>query len=511
VIPLAVTICGAAVMCLEMMAFRVLVPNFGGDIYVSGSIIGVFLAALSLGYYGGGRVADRWPRLSLLAALILASGLFAVAIPALKEPLLGLQERIADRRWAACLYALLLFGPSTILLGMVSPFAIRLSGRHLGEMGNVSGRLYALSTFGSIFGTLFTSFYWIAWWPVSRITVATGWVLCALGGAVLAAVALASARERAKRQGAPLRGLSIVAGLALPVLGLLATPAPAVARVLYEKETLYHRLVVTEDERWRTLSFNRAAQSGMGRTDPFRSEFRYTDAFHLAFAFQPEIKRVLFIGLGAATGPKQFRRFYPEVAVDAVEIDPEVVEVAKRFFGFAPDTRTTVHVADGRVFLNGARGRYDAIVVDAYYADAIPFHLTTVEFMNLIKRRLAPGGVALFNVIGSLQGGSSKLVRSEYRTIRRVFPTCGIFPVPVEGETPGAYSPERLRNVMLFATEQPAPAPGEVQRRAAALKNARLPHLSRIAAAYRTEDLATTDVPLLTDDFAPVNNLIPIR
>lgn len=494
-------------MSLEMMGFRILIPNFGGDIYVFGSIIGVFLAALSLGYYAGGRVADRFPTLALLGALIVAAGLFAVAIPTLREPfLIPAREWIPDPRWGACAYTLLLFGPSTFLLGMVSPFAIRLSARRVGEVGRVSGRLYALSTFGSIFGTLFTSFYWIAWWPISRIVTTTGWTLCGLGAAMLAVAALGRDRKPAR-----LSGLALLARLAPLSLPLLPAPALAADRVLYEKESLYHRIVVTENARWRTLKFNRSAQSGQAVKDPLRSEFAYTDAFHLAFVYQPNIKRVLFIGAGAATGPKQFRSFYPEVSVEVVEIDPEVIEVAKRYFSFAPDSRTTVHVADGRLFLNRAQGTYDAIIIDAYYADAIPFHLTTVEFVRLVNRRLAPGGVAIFNMIGGMEGRASRLVRSQYKTIREVFPTCGVFPVLEEGETPRTYPRERIRNVMLVATQGAALSAAEIARRAARLKNARLPFLGSIAAAFHPGTLTTRDVPLLTDDFAPVNHLIPVQ
>jgi len=212
---------------------------------------------------------------------------------------------------------------------------------------------------------------------------------------------------------------------------------------------------------------------------------------------------------GAATGPKQFRSFYPELQVDVVEIDPEVVSVAKRFFSFEPDARTSVTVQDGRRFLVTTRNQYDAIIVDAYYAESIPFHVTTVEFMQLLKRRLNPGGVGIFNMIGSVAGEDSKLVRSEYKTIRQVFRSCGYFPILQEREQPYDYSPTDVRNVILVASEQPL-APAEVRRRAAALKNARLPNLSPAAAAFDGRPLPTGDVPLLSDDFAPVDRLIPV-
>src|SRR5438034_2742114 len=149
-------------MCLEMMAFRVLPPNFGSSLYVWGSIISVFLTALTLGYFFGGIAADRQPYLAALGLVILCSGLLVPPIPRLQQPLAEwMLARVPNVRWASLFYALLLFGPRTTLLGPVSPFAIRLTARDVQRVGNVAGRLYALSTAGSIFGPLFTAFYWM--------------------------------------------------------------------------------------------------------------------------------------------------------------------------------------------------------------------------------------------------------------------------------------------------------------------------------------------------------------
>lgn len=488
-------------MCLEMMAFRILPPNFGSSLYVWGSIIGVFLTALSLGYFFGGLAADRWPHLHLLGLVIFLGGLLVPPIPLYQQPLaewvLGL---IASEQWSSLVYTLLLLGPSTIFLGTVSPIAVRLASREVSRVGNVAGRLYALSTAGSIFGTLFTAYYWLNWSGVRAITTFVGWILVALGAALLV---VAAAQRRQVH--------SVVRRRATLALSLLWLPGAALAQenIVYQKDTPYHRIRVEDNGKWRELKFDRDSQSGILKSDPLRSMYAYTDAFHLAKVYQPNLKRVLFIGGGAATGPKQFRSFYPEVHVDVVEIDPEVVAVAKRFFGFKPDDRTTVKVQDGRRFLMTTRNRYDAIIVDAYYARSIPFHLTTLEFMQALKRRLNPGGVAVFNVIGSVTGRNSQLVRSEYKTIRRVFRSCAHFPILHSGEGPSDYSPTAVRNVMLVASEAALPA-AEVRKRAAALKNPRLPHLTRLAAAYNGRTLPTGDVPLLSDDFAPVDRLIPV-
>jgi spermidine synthase len=501
VIPLAVTVCGAAVMCLEMMAFRILPPNFGSSLYVWGSIISVFLTGLTLGYFFGGLAADRWPRFLLLGIVVFLAGLLVPPIPHYQQALAEWTLRqIPAIQWGSLLYAFLLFAPSTILLGTVSPIAVRLTSREVHRVGNVAGRLYALSTAGSIFGTLFTAFYWMNFSGVRAITGCVGWVLVALGAFLLVVSAL---RDRIPPPPARV-------GAALGA-ALLMSPSPtqAQSRVLYRKDTMYHHIVVQDTGAWRELKFDRSSQSGILRSDPLRSMFAYTDGFHLARVYCPGMKRVLFIGCGAATGPKQFRSFYPELQMDVVEIDPEVVSVAKRFFSFAPDARTSVSVQDGRRFLVTTRNQYDVIIVDAYYAESIPFHVTTVEFMQLLKRRLNPGGVGIFNVIGSVTGPDSKLVRSEYKTIRQVFRSCGYFPILEVGEQPNDYSPTNVRNVILVASEQPL-APAEVRRRAAGVKNQRLPHLLPAAEAFTGKPLPTGDVPLLSDDFAPVDRLIPI-
>jgi spermidine synthase len=487
-------------MCLEMMAFRILPPNFGDSLAVWGSIISVFLTGLTLGYFFGGMAADRRPHLAALGLVVLLAGLLVPPIPRYEQPLAEWIRALLPRaRWSALPYALLLFGPSTMLLGSVSPFAVRLSSRSLARVGNVAGRLYALSTAGSICGTLFTAFYWIDVAGIHAITACIGWVLVATGVVLLAA---ALARREKRRPGAP-------PVMAIAALLLLPAAARAQDRVVFRQDTMYHRITVEDTGPWRELKFDRSSQSGILRSDPLRSMYAYTDGFHLAPIYRPGLKRVLFIGGGAATGPKQFHAFYPQVEVDVAEIDPAVIAVARRFFSFQPDARTTVTIQDGRQFLMTTRSLYDAIIVDAYYAESIPFHVTTVEFMRLLKRRLNPGGAAIFNVIGSMRGSNSQLVRSEYKTIGQVFRSCAVFPILEAGEQSRDYSRRAVRNVLLVATEAPLTAV-EVRRRAAALKNQRLPYLQEIAGAYDGQPLPTHDVPLLSDDFAPIDRLIPM-
>ncbi|HWP35181.1 MAG TPA: fused MFS/spermidine synthase, partial [Thermodesulfobacteriota bacterium] len=299
-----------------------------------------------------------------------------------------------------------------------------------------------------------------------------------------------------------------------PLLGLLAAaallPAPAAAqeRILYEKDSAYHRIVVYDEGDSRILRFNQTRQSGMYLDDPYRLRFPYTDYTHLAFVLKPDPAAVCVIGLGGGSVPKKYRYDNPRLRIDVAEIDPEVIDVAKRFFAFREDPLMRVAAVDGRVFLARQRDvRYDFIFVDAYYADAIPFHMTTVEFLELAKRRLSPDGVVAWNIIGTFEGPRSRLFRSVYKTFRAAFPQVYVFPVGGEA----AFQGGALGNLLVMGT----PAPTRLSReafieraRTLEARGAIKAPVSRYAATYYTRPVRTDDVPVLTDDYAPVDSLL---
>jgi spermidine synthase len=241
--------------------------------------------------------------------------------------------------------------------------------------------------------------------------------------------------------------------------------------------------------------------------DPYRTRFRYTDFFHLGLAYNPGARNVLFIGLGAGSSEKRMWRDFPELDLRAVELDPVVVDVAHRFFAVPEnDPRLEISVGDGRRFLADNAQRWDVIVIDAFFADAIPFHLVTHEFLRLAQTRLAPGGVVVTNAIGALDGPGSKLFRSIYRTYRTVFPTVLVHPTILEGDR----GDETFRNLILVATESAAPQRTfllerwrEIRRRAPSAPDLTRPILDRHDAFIPTDD-----VPTLTDDYAPTDALL---
>jgi spermidine synthase len=480
---------GAVLMGLELAGSRVLAPHFGGSIFVWGSLIGVVLAAMSLGYYMGGKLVDRWPRAGLLAAMLFAAGAFVLLLPRFAPQIC---DEIAVRDFGARANSLIacciLFFVPGLLMAVTSPFVIRLTARTISRVGQTAGTVYAVSTIGSIVGTLGTAFYLITW-------LRTSTTLYLLGGMLVLAAVIAAA------MGNPRRGTAVA--LAALALTALARPAYAKERVLLERDSPYHRLLVTEDEEYRWLRADNIWHTQMALDDPHGRGLGYSDYVDLAFLFKPDIRRVLVIGLGGGTIPKRFVRDYPEVMVAAVEIDPDVIKIAARYFDCKPGPRLKVHESDGRMFLRRSKEKWDLIVLDAYYADTVPFFLTTREFFRIAKDRLTPGGVFVNNVVSQVTGARSKFFRSVYRTMEEVFPQVYAFKVTESGA--------RFINIEVFGVNAGERTSLEVLRARAArmqgksIKDDRL--MDRLS-AYVSGPVRTDDVPTLTDDYAPVDALL---
>jgi spermidine synthase len=277
-------------------------------------------------------------------------------------------------------------------------------------------------------------------------------------------------------------------------------------RVVFSEDTRYHRLAVVEDGDSRYLRFDNSLQSAMYVDAPFRTRYRYTDLFHLGVAYNPDARRVLYIGLGAGSSQKRLWRDFPDARLTVVELDPVVVDVARRYFRLPDDPRLGVEVGDGRRFLAARPDRWDIVVVDAFFADAIPAHLVTQEFLTLLRSRLAPGGVVVANVIGALDGPGSRLFRSVYKTYRTAFPTVLVHPAIL----PGDKGDDSYRNLIVVATEKAAPGRVALADRWDAIRRTArtAPDLRRPILDRHDAEIATADVPLLTDDYAPTDALL---
>jgi spermidine synthase len=278
--------------------------------------------------------------------------------------------------------------------------------------------------------------------------------------------------------------------------------------VVYRKDTRYHGLAVVDDEESRYLRFDSSFQSGMWLDRPFATRFGYTDYFNLGLAYNPDARNVLFVGLGGGSAPKQMWRDFRELDLQVVELDPVVADVAYRYFRLPRSPRLDVEIEDGRRFLARDERRWDVIALDTFYADSIPFHLTTVEFLDLLRTRLAPGGVVVVNTIGSIRGGSSRLFRSLFRTYATVFPTVVVHPVAEDG-----WTDDTLSNLIIVATEGAPPSEAFLRSRWDAIRqrSRTAPDLAQAIRNRREAPVVTRDVPTLTDDYAPTDALLVLE
>jgi spermidine synthase len=517
----AVFVSGGVLLGVEIAASRVLAPWFGNSLYVWGALIGVVLTGLSLGYWLGGALADRRPSLDLLLAAIAVGALLVLAVPLAGDTVLEAVTRWdPGPRLNPLLSATVLFGPLSVVLGTVTPIAVRTQARSLDTVGRTAGRLFAVSTLGSIAGVFATAFVLVPELGTdellalgaaalfvavavlaagSRRLVAAAVALLALAGSVVVSRALAP-EQGGRLNAAQSRNYS-------PVFRLRGDPnADAVdfgvegVKVRFRKETAYHSLAVVEDGRDRFLRFDSSFQSGMRIGRPFATVFAYTDFFHLALAYNADARDVLFVGLGGASAQKRLWRDYPRLRIQVAELDPAVVDVARRWFALPRDPRLSVAVADGRRYLAREQRRWDVIALDAYYADSIPFHLTTREFLELVRSRLEPGGVVVANVIGTIAGPNSKLFRSFVRTYRSVFSTVLVHPV--------SDAPDSLQNLIVVAGDFAPPSKRTLLTRWRAERPSTAPRLENAINDRYDQPIDTTDVPLLTDDYAPTDALI---
>ena len=526
-----VFLCGGVLLGVEMAASRVLAPYFGNSLFVWAAIIGVILGGLAAGYWVGGTLADRFPAALTLAAVIGAGALSVLAIPLLDRVVIeAVLEWDPGARLDPVVCTAILFLPMAVLLSSVGPIAVRLQTEALQRVGRTAGRTFAISTAGSIAGTFVTAFWLIPEFGVEQLFVLGAAALFATAGLVALAGGLHGvvAVACALSVGVSLYAISLGSHRIEPLTaasaqnwsplfrtrgyGYLDARDPRAVvqaedlEVRFAEDTRYHRLAVVDDADTRYLRFDNSLQSAMVIDRPFATRYRYTDLFHLGIAYNPDAQNVLFVGLGAGSSEKRMWRDFPKLQIQAVELDPVVVDVAYRWFALPRDPRLQVDVGDGRRFLAGNEKRWDVIVIDAFFADAIPAHLVTQEFLALARSRLAPGGVVVTNAIGALEGPGSRLFRSIYKTYRTAFPTVLVHPAIL----PGDQGDEQFRNLILIATDKATPGRRQLADRWDELRgsNPGVPDLRKPILDRRDGAIATDDVPVLTDDYAPTDALL---
>lgn len=479
-------------MVLELAGSRVLAPFLGTSIVVWTSLIGVVLGALSLGYWWGGRIADRRPEPRLLSRLILLAALATLLIAGSKGLLLPFLQRKAGLSAASLAGATALFAPAAILLGMVSPFAVRLRMKDADASGRTAGTLYALSTVGSIAGTFAAGF-----WLTAAIGT-TNLVLCMAGVLVLASFCIHRGDLPAKLATAALIGLT--------ALGLSIYDRQLRAADIHDLDTPYQRVLVYNARNNRTGALLKmlstgpeGSQSAMDLSDPTLLALPYTQYYRLATHFRPDLRRVLMLGGGACSFPKYAlsrpEEFGGGPRMDVVEIDPGVTDIARRHFGLAELPGLALRHGDARRFLNhdAAPGSYQVALVDVFTSHlSVPFHLATRETAQALSRALDDHGVVLVNCISAAEGGKSRFYRALLATYRSVFPRVESFLLEPE-------DPSSPQNIILAAFKD-----GEEPL----LHSDNADYAAMLATRYLPPAPLPGDPPVLTDDFAPVDHYL---
>ncbi|HEV8641603.1 MAG TPA: fused MFS/spermidine synthase [Methylomirabilota bacterium] len=392
---------GWVIMMLEILGGRVLAPYFGYSVYQWGALIGVVMAALAGGYFLGGRVGDTPYALRFLLGALVVSSLYVFLVPPLGTSLLPYVRRYGPA-WGAVVGSAVLLGLPSVLLAVVSPIVVRLTLTT--RIADTAGRVYAVSTLGSIAGTFFTAFYAI---PVlgTRASHYVAGTLLALAG-----VTLAVAWRRF--------GYGVAAALLL-VSWALPAPPPAPG-IIFEDESIHNIIQVVDQPaaRYLYLNYQDGPQTVMLKDSVLVGS--YYDYFLLGPLMNGG-RKVLFLGAAGGTSVKQLVTVYPDVEVVGVELDGKVIEVAKKFFGLDGHPRVRLVEQDARFYLESARERYDVIDIDLYVTGHVPFFCTTREFFQLAKDRLTERGLVMMNVL-SIQAGDD-LIAPFVRTVQSVFPS----------------------------------------------------------------------------------------
>lgn len=438
---LFVFVVGTASLGAEIAAARLMAPFFGASTIVWANTIGVVLVALSAGYWLGGKLGDRFPHMRGLCLTVMSAAVLLAIVPFVAQPFFevsvdALDEISAGAFAGSLLGVLVLLAVPVMLLGATSPYAIRLAIPDVEHSGRVSGRMFAISTAGSLLGTMLAALVLIPFAGTQRT-----FLIFALAVAVVSAAGL---------------GWRYVA-LPAALVGVVALPVGTVkgtdnGRVLYETETEHQYVRVVEQEDGdRVLELNEGqAIHSMWRPGTYLTDNVWDGYLVLPFASLREPpERIAILGNGAGTTARAYGHYFPDTEIDGVEIDGELTEVGERFFDLENPRLTTYH-EDARPFLRRSDGGYDAIMVDAYRQPYIPFYLSTREFFELVRDRLAPGGVVIVNA--GHPEGNNDLEQVLGRTMSEVFPTVIRDPKETENTlllgTEGVASAERLREAL---------------------------------------------------------------
>jgi len=482
---LIVFIAGALIMLFELSGARVMGPYFGSSIFVWTSLIGIILGSLSIGYWLGGLVSLKRADYIILSWILLLASFF-ILITAISNNyiLIRVVKYIPDFRLKTVVSSIVLFGPASVFLGMVLPYAVRLKIIDLQTSGSTVGNFYALSTAGSIIGTFLAGFFLIPVYGFANILYFISAILIVLSF-------LLFIRNKKLLQST----ITIFLTLFLVFFWIRSSNKK---HSYIDIDTQYNRVLI-----YNTTDINTGRPIKMLNVNDEKSSAMFTDKdddlvfevlkyYRLIEHFNPEFEKSLMIGGSGYAFPKDFLRKYPEATIDVVEIDPGLTELAKIHFNLPDDPGLTIYHEDGRTFLNRTDNKYDAVFMDAYKSMiTIPYQLTTKEAVQRIYEILNKNGVVFANLISSLDQKNNRFLRAELATYQSVFPQVYLF--AVQYPDPSEKEKEYFQNIMLVGLKSP------IEPQFTSTDTALNKYLQ-----HRIIGEIQNDQEILTDEYAPV-------
>lgn len=472
---------GAIIMVFEIIGARILAPYIGTSFFVWTSLIGFVLGSLSLGYYLGGKWIDKQTSLSSVAYAFLASSLAILWVLFIKDAFLEwILLHVRGLKASAIFAGLVLFSPTGLFLGMISPMVSRLLLKNIPDAGKTMGSIFAWGSIGSLFGTFLAGFYLLPHFSLMLILLSLF-----LLTAVISAFLFFSQKQ----------WIAFIISLLIISLAFFLNK-PDSHRYTYQYESEYNSIKVYPTIDYHSgdsiliMQLGRQRAGGKSLTErPL--PFNYLYYFRLAEQFKPNFQKTLMLGGAAYSFPQYFLKSYPHSEMNVVEIDPEVTRVAKEYFGLKDNKNLKIFHQDARTYINNCNEKYDVIYSDTFRnAISLPYQLTTIEAVQKQYDILNDGGLVLVNVIQSVEGKSSLFLQAELKTFMQVFPQVYLF------ADRGVNKRKEIQSTIILAIKSEEPP---------------LFHSENLAIDSLLSKRVTEPIPLtqdiLTDDFAPVDYL----
>lgn len=496
---IVVFIASFCTLVIELIAGKIVAPNIGVSLYTWTSVIGVVLAGISIGNYIGGLFADRYPSSKTLGTLLLLSGISSLYIAPLANSIGAGPSGYPLLLKIVYVITAIFFIPS-FLLGTITPVVIKLTLKDLGNTGSIVGKIYAVSTLGSIVGTFLTGFYLVSWMGTRKIALLISVVLVITG--IIFGGFIKSIR------------FSLLIGVFFTVF-LLAYynnhfELPSGALTDYQTETNYFTIVVgnsigDNEQSLKTLVLDNLIHSYVDLKDPLYIHYEYEKVFQEVVNYIARNKKdlnTLFLGGGGYTFPRYMEIVYPKSNIEVIEIDPEVTKIAHEHLGLSKTTTIKTYNYDARgVIMNWQRkGEFDIIFGDAFNDISIPYHLTTLEFDRMIYDLLKSDGYYIVNLIDDYRHG--QFLRAFIRTLMKVFGEDKVYLLSISNDL----DIEDTSTYVVLGAKGPF-IPNEFVRTAS--KKSKNPLVSiLIPFDVLKKDLSKPLDIILTDDYVPVDNFM---